>query len=313
MAKVLLDYFFPISEIEIVNAASTSFLKNVAVIAKGIAPDEETPAPEAVTVVTSIAQLEGLTENQEIKQLFNAGLNKITLITVNDIEDAALEGLDREAFTLLVSSDFTKVQVAAMDFGAFGGVIGVTSDDTVFLKAQAAIKNRVAFYSSVENKGANMFAAFGKMLSNQLNWRNQQYTSMPKDDGVNSLGQAEALFEDKISFVMNDSEFGLKLSLFAAGGKAIVAPYINRNLQIDLQSKALVYISGNQPAYTVKQAALLEDSLYSVIDQYVERQWIEEGIVEIKLEQSNFIASGYINITEPKALWRIFGEMSQTL
>lgn len=313
MAKVLLDYFFPISEVEVVNAASTSFLKNVAVITKGIEPDEVTPAPEAVTVVTSVAQLETLTENQAIKQLFNYGLNKITLITVNDIEDAALEGLDREAFTLLVSSDFTKAQVTAMDFGAFGGVIGVSSDDTVFLKAQAAIKNRVGFYSSVENKGENMFAAFGKMLSNQLNWRNQQYTSMPKDDGVNLLGQAEALFEDKISFVMNDSEFGLKLSLFAAGGKAIVAPYITRNLQIDLQSKALIYISGNQPAYTVKQAALLEDSLYSVIDQYVERQWIEEGIVEIKLEQNNFIASGYINITEPKALWRIFGEMSQTL
>jgi hypothetical protein len=53
---------------------------------------------------------------------------------------------------------------------------------------------------------------------------NQQYITMPFADDVGSLGEAETLFDDKISFVISDDEFGKKLSLFCAGGKAIAAP-----------------------------------------------------------------------------------------
>jgi hypothetical protein len=82
---------------------------------------------------------------------------------------------------------------------------------------------------------------------------------------------------------------------------------------LDFQSAALSYISGNQPAYTKKQAALLEDELQKVVKSYVEREWIEAGVVEVSLVNDNFVASADINIAEPKALWRIFGEMRQTL
>jgi hypothetical protein len=107
----------------------------------------------------------------------------------------------------------------------------------------------------------------------------------------------------------------------ACGGKAIVAPYIVRNLEIDMQSKALQYISGNMPSYTHTQAALLEDELDKVLNGdaessnpgYIGKGWIEAGTVSVKLEQDNFVASGYINIAEPKAMWRIFGEIRQTL
>lgn len=198
--------------------------------------------------------------------------------------------------------------------GAFDGVIGVSETDDAFLADQAAIENRCAFHTTSGNKAKNMFFAFGKMLSNSLNWLNQQYITMPFADDVDTLGEANTLFDDKISFVLDDSEFGKRLGLFACGGKAIVAPYIERNLEIDLQSKALSYVSGNMPAYTKTHAALLEDELQKVIDErYVARQLIEDGKIEIKLEQENFVASGYINIAEPNALWRIFGEMRNTL
>jgi hypothetical protein len=134
---------------------------------------------------------------------------------------------------------------------------------------------------------------------------------MPLADDVTSLGDADALFDDDISFVLSDDEYGNRLGLFCAGGKAIVAPYIIRNLQIDLQSKALSYISANQPQYTKVQAALIEDELQKVVDLFITRQWIESGKVEVKLEQSNFVASGYINVSEPSALWRIFGQLTQ--
>jgi hypothetical protein len=136
---------------------------------------------------------------------------------------------------------------------------------------------------------------------------------MPFEDEIASLGAANTLFDDKISFVLSDDEFGKRLGLFAAGGKAIVAPYIVKNLQVDIQSRALSYISGNMPSYTLTQASLLEDELQKVIDSYIERSWISAGVIEVKLEQENFVASAYINIAEPKALWRIFGQVKQTL
>ena len=223
-----------------------------------------------------------------------------------DPQDVFGAAVNLENGAAAVSSD-------TLDVGGFKGVVGVASDDDEFLADQAAIANRCAFHIDTDNGPKNMFFAFGKLLSNSLNWLNQQYVTMPHADDVETLGAANALFDDKISFVISDDEFSERLALFACGGKAIVAPYIERNLEIDIQSKALQYVSGNMPAYTKTQAALLEDELQKVIDSYIERQWIEVGVIEIKLEQDNFVASGYINIREPKALWRIFGEIRQTL
>lgn len=206
-----------------------------------------------------------------------------------------------------------------LDLGSWKGVVGVSSDDDTFLAGQATIENRVAFHTIDANGAKNMFYAFGKILSNPTNWTNQQYIQMPFADDVDQLGEANNLFDQKISFVLSDDEFGSRLGLFAAGGKAITAPYITKNLEIDLQSRALSYISGNQPAYSLTQAALLEDELQKVISGepgnpgYIGRQWIDAGGVEIRLENQNFVANGYINISEPNAMWRIFGEIRQTL
>lgn len=198
--------------------------------------------------------------------------------------------------------------------GAFDGVTGIASTDDTFLATHAAISNRCAFHIASANLGKNMFFAFGKLLSNSLAWRNQQYIPMPFADDVDTLGAANSLFDSRISFVISDSEFSTRLSMFCCGGKAIVAPYISKNLQIDLQSKALQYISGNQPGYTKTAAALLEDELQKVITEgYIDTKQIEAGVVEVSLVQDNFVASGDINIAEPKALWRIFAEMRQTL
>lgn len=197
--------------------------------------------------------------------------------------------------------------------GLFTGVVGIASEDDAVNAANAATPNYVGFHTSGSVGAKNLFFAFGKLLSNALNWTNQQYITMPFADDVDTLGEANALFDDKISFVLDDSQFGKRLGLFAQGASAITAPYIKRNLQIDMQSKALTFISGNQPTYTNTNAALLEDELQKVVQSYIDRQWIDAGTVTVKLEQSDFVASGYINISKPNALWRIFGQMQQTL
>lgn len=310
MSNNLLDYFFPITSVSPTPAASTAFLKQACLV---VSPDDGVTAGVA-TLCTSMAQVTALTENTEAQKLFDAGMSRVYILPADDLDLAdALETYGSLFYTLLISSDFTDSDVTTdLDIGGFTGVVGLSSNDTSFLATQAAIENRCAFYKSGSNGASNLLYAFGKLLSNSLNWLNQQYITMPLADDVTLIGDANALFDDKVSFVFTDSEFGNRLGLFACGGKAIVAPYIVRNFEIDVQSKALSYISGNQPSYTITQASLLEDELQKVPDLYIQRQWIESGNIEIKLEQENFVASGYLNISEPKALWRIFGEIRQS-
>lgn len=307
--KILLDYFFPIAAITPTAQASTAFLKQVLVVVK----PKGGVTPGTITLATAMSGVAALTDNAEAQQLFNAGMSRVYVLPVATLDlDDILEA-SSDFFTVLISSDFSNADVTGADFGTFAGVIGVSSTDATFLEAQAAIERRAAFHTTTGNKAKNMFFAFGKMLANSLSWRNQQYIAMPFADDVDTLGEANNLFDKKINFVISDSEYGNRLGLFAAGGKAIVSPYVLKNLQIDLQSRALTYISANQPAYTKKQAALIEDELDQVVKAYISDQWIEEGDVQVDLREDNFIAAGEIVVTEPKALWRIFGEMRQTV
>ncbi len=308
--KILLDYLFPITAITPTAQASTAFLKQVLVVVKpkaGIAGG----LTGVITACVTPTAVAALTDNVEATQLFNAGMNKVYVLPVATLDIDTQLNASSDFFTMLISSDFTDADVTGADFGVFKGVVGVQSINDTFLALQSVIENRVAFHTTTANKAKNMFFAFGKILSNALHWRNQQYIQMPFADDVATLGQANSLFDSKISFVISDSEYGQRLALFAVGGKAIVAPYILKNLNIDLQSKALSYISANQPAYTLTQAALLEDELDKVVKEYIADEEIEAGDVQVTLVQDNFVAGGEIIVTEPNALWRIFGEMRQ--
>lgn len=430
MTKILLDYIFPIASIVPTAPASTDFLKQVAIVVK----PKGGGSVGVITEASSMAQVLFVTDNTEAQALFDAGMTRVYVITMNDLELATvLQGAP--FFTVLVSSDFSDADMtnasaygtatvtsfanlltgtadtvtiagvtltaqagaatpgtnffqavtsndvtaqslanqinahatlaplviatvvgavvtvtakavgaagnligmayvdngasvgittahlvsaklsggAGITLGSFQGVTGVSSTNDTFLETQAVIANRAAFHTTSGTKAKNMFYAFGKLLSNVLNWTSQQFIEMPLADDIDLLGEANTLFAKKINFVLEDAEYGKRLGLFAAGSKAIVAPYIEKNLKIDLQSKALQYISGNQPAYTLTEAALLEDELQKVIDGYITRRWIDAGIISVLLEQENWTASGYINISEPKAMWRIFGEIRQTL
>lgn len=313
MSNVLLDYFFPITAIEPTPQASTAFLRQVALVVKP--KDMVTPQVTLCTTPTAVA---ALTDNVDATQLFAGGMSRVYLVVSDDLDLATLLNANQGLFyTVLISSDFVKADMdddgeSLIDLGTFPGVLGLAEEDKAFLAVKAAEANTCAFYTA-GNGAKNMCFAFGKLLSNQVAWRNQQYIAMPFADDVTVLGDAEQLFDDKISFVLSDDEFGDRLGLFAVGGKAIFAPYVVKNLEIDLQSEALSYISGNQPAYTVTNAALLEDELSKVIQRYIDQQLIEAGLIEISLVQNNFVANGNINIAEPRALWRIFGELRQAL
>ncbi len=199
--------------------------------------------------------------------------------------------------------------------GAFDGVVGYATSDSNVAQTFGTTENQCGFFISDDNGAMNMFYAFGKLLSNLASWSNQQYISMPADDGVDTLGQANTLFDNRVSFVLQDTQYGNRLALFAAGGKAIAAPYIGKNLRVDLQGRTLSWIAANQPDYTLTNAALLEAELQDEIIQkrYIDTKWISAGVIEVKLLNSNFVGSGFIDIAEPKALWKLVGEMRSTL
>lgn len=305
----LLDYFFPITTIEPTPAASTAFLKQVCVVVK---PTGEVPS--GITLCTTKAAVAALTDNADVDELFDAGMGRVYVLVNDDLDIASiLDAAAQPFYTLIISSDFSDSDVTTdLDIGTFAGVVALSSTSTSFAAAQAAISNRCAMFTTVGTKAKNLCYAFGKLLS-AATWRNQQYITMPYSDGIDTLGDADSLFDDRVSFVLDDPQFGIRLAFFVAGGKAITAPYIKKNFEIDMQSAALTYVSGNQPAYTRTQAALIEDELTKVIDLYVRTQLLENATVEVLLEASNFVATGNLNIAEPKALWKIQAEMRQTL
>lgn len=270
----------------------------------GITAGDEEVVVDGTDIVINIDA--GVSTATQIKAAYDAAEDAVALATCTIVEGQGSAAQAAAAEAPLAGGD-------GLFLGTFTGVVGVSSDDSEFLEAQAVIENRCAFYEAGTTNAKNMFYAFGKLLSNSLNWTNQQYITMPFGDSVTTTGAANSLYDERISFVITSPQYGEKLAFFACGGKAIVAPYIKRNLEIDMQSSALTFVSGNQPGYTKVQAALLEDELQKVIDSYIRRQWLEAGTVEVLLESTNFVASGNINISEPGALWRIFGEIRQTL
>jgi hypothetical protein len=274
--------------------------------------DSVTAGDEVVTVdgkdiVITIDS--GVSTATQIKAKFDASSAAVALASCTIVSGQGGEAQAAAAEDSLEGGD-------GLALGGFEGVVGLQSQDDEVCEDQAVISNRVAFFSNVTNKAKNMCYAFGSLLGNLSNWLNQQYIEMPFDDGVNQLGQALSLFNDRVSFVMQDDEFGKRLGLFAAGGRAIVAPYILKNLRIDLQSRALQWISQNQPDYTIAEASLLEKTLQKdVIDEkYIARGWITSGSVKISVTAgSNFTALGEIEVPTPKALWRVESEMTETV
>lgn len=203
-----------------------------------------------------------------------------------------------------------------MDIGAFKGVYGISSALREVTDVYAVMKNCSAFFEGDGGFGAkSMFYAFGSLLANPSDWRNQQYIAMPSDDGIDLLGDADDLFAAKVSFALNDDEFSNVLAFFACGGKAIIAPYIIKNLMVDSQSKTVSWISGNQPQYTVANAALLENRLNDdVVKLYIDRKWITQGNIQVEVTPGgNFSATASINISEPSALWKLEGELMESL
>lgn len=306
MKDVLLEYVMKVDAYAPTPSASTAYIRKVLCVVK--------PLPEGatgtITECTTKAEVQALT-TANCHVLLEAGLPSVYVLPMNDLNLAdILEATDKKFFTILIDGAFTNEDLNALDDGDFAGVIGWSVENREQAKNWGYGNNNVGFYDLDVNGSQNMYYAFGKMLSAN-NWKNQQYIEMPFGSGISSINQAELMFEDSISFVLTSEEYKNRLALFASNRRAIVAPYVYEELTLKLQSKALQYISLNQPNYTEAEASLLEDALQGVVDGYVEQGILTHGKVVVSLTDEQFVAQASINIPEPKALWRIRATMKQ--
>lgn len=271
--------------------------------------DTATAGSEVVTVtdaLISVTMEDGVSTADQLKTALDASSQASALIST------AVETGEGSTAQAAFAEDNLE-DGAQVEVGTWGGVVGVHSSDTAFLAIQAVITNRTAFFGNGVNKAKNMFYAFGKLLSAR-DWENQQYVEMPYNDGIDTLSEAENLFDSKISFVINSVEYGNRLSLFTNNRKAIVAPYIFEYFQISMQGWGVSYIALNMPKYTLKEASLLENDLKEKAEaRFVATEMVESLTVKISLVEDNFEANGDLVIAEPKALWRVNAVLQQGL
>ena len=306
MKDVLLEYVMKVDAYAPTPSASTAYIRKVLCVVK--------PLPEGatgtITECTTKSEIQALT-TANCHVLLEAGLPSVYVLPMNDLNIAdVLAETDKKFFTILIDGAFTNEELNALDDGDFNGVIGWSVENREQAKNWGYGNNNVGFYDLDVNGSQNMYYAFGKMLSANT-WKNQQYIEMPFGSGISSINQATLMFEDSISFVLTSDEYQNRLALFASNRRAIVAPYVYEELTLKLQSKALQYISLNQPNYTEAEASLLEDALQGVVDGYVEQGILTHGKVVVSLTDEQFVAQASINIPEPKALWRIKATMKQ--
>lgn len=306
MSNVVLDYAFKVSATPIIPSADTSWLKNPAVVVKA----SET-YPAGIYTITSKDQFAEYTANENIKSILDVKSYCYLIVTDSlDLEEI-LEANKTNFFTVIISDDFTIADfgedMANLKLGSYDGVIAyanpvVSSEDRTFVDAFA--KKWCAFDGTVNN----MCHAFSKLLGDS-SWKNQQYIDMP-DAGYNDLGKAEYDFEKRVSFVIND-ELKYYLGFLAVGGRAIIAPYIIKEIEIKHQSRALTWIAANQPTRNIVNAKLLQDRLNEIYDSYLANNQIERGFTEVTLNDDDaFSCRATIDLTDPTALWRIFANLT---
>lgn len=307
---ILLDYAFNVVINPAIPTVSTAWLKDSLAIVK----PKSGVTPGTITKCISAAEIAAITDNTQVAEYLTAGKSYIYVLAVAslaDIDAAMVADTHRyKYYTIIISNDFVTADLTTADYGDFTGVVAKCFADQAEAKAFGVTENRCAFYvKTATNIGKNMFYAFGKLFS-AVSWKNQQFITMPYDDGIYALGDAESAFNDRVSFTLTSDDFGKKLGFFVVGQKAIIAPYIFKEMVIELQNRAVQYINTNQPQYTVTQGTLLENALQEdVIDDYIKNNLVSSGSIKITVDDENFEATGTITVPTPTALWRVSAEL----
>lgn len=311
-ANILLDYAFKFTEKTGIKAADLSYLHNLAVIVK----PKVSSAAKTVDV-TSATEAATHTDAESLGAFFTGGLNKITLVLADTLDDATPLLDHTKFYTVCIDDAYNSSDVKAYNPTAYLGIIGAAFGVKADAETYAATKNRCAFFDSATYTTYGLNFAFGKLLSG-VYWRDQQYvnTSITQIFAVSTIGDAEDLFSKKVSFYLEDKQYGKRLGFFGAGGDAITVPYIREEIKRIVQSTGVNYLALNQPRNITLSRIRLEDALQDKIDSYASAPFYyldDSGLNDIELTASSeaFVLNGQLFIDVAEPIWRVKVEAIQ--
>lgn len=314
MANILLDYAIPFSQVTTLPPPNYGHLHKLAVVVQHDVPGTTADA----TLVSDPAELPALTAfAPELEGAFDGGLPSITLIRVDDVAadlPALIDGKENEFFTLFGHQSVVLADFLAASEGWLG-VRGSVSNDPadVDIPKQA----RVCLFGNLGPtiSSYNPLLAFGSLLSG-ARWRNQQYMSTTETTGlITTKGICEALFDERVSFWLQDDDNGNRLGFFGAGGESITTPYINEEVQLNVQYQMANYVTVNQPFNVAVSRASLARLGNKLVGEYIDIGYLDpdaQNIVTITDAAETFVVSGALVISPSVALWRVRMDAYQT-
>lgn len=311
MANILLDYAVPFSQVESLPPPSMGFLHRIGVIV----PTEATMTESQITLVTDPTELAALTaHSEELKGFFDGGGSQMYVINLLAMEDLEplLEGKESDFYTLYAHTSALGLLPSAL---TWTGVKSTSQELETGNFALAATDKTCIFASAGDMANYNPLYAFGKLMSS-ASWRNQQYISTSVSDGaIDTLGAANTLFDERVSFFIEDSEHGNRLGFFVAGGQSITTPYISKEVEMNMQYAMTNFITVNQPFNTSISRADLERVGNKLLLEYVERGYLDaDKVNKIVVTDSPeaFVVSGNLTTSPAVALWRVRMDAYQT-
>ncbi|HBC3828662.1 TPA: hypothetical protein ACVU43_003017 [Vibrio parahaemolyticus] len=258
------------------------------------------PSQFKVVPIYDTTSIATYTDNTEVPFFMTGGLEKIyLLIQASEVDPASVDAIDfdpTDYFTLCFSSDVPIADAQNIDFADFEGVKAyATSDKT---QAEELAAQDTAFFDE-NGSYAGCYEAFGRLLS-QTYWRNCQYyvlDSSNQTTTIKTVGEADDLFEKRISFFLNGSD-GPTLGFFGNGNAAITKAYVDRLTKLQTQEAITAYIQTNTPNNTAIQRVNIEEAASEVIETY-------EAYPYSYLDPD---ADNYINIVKSDELYTVGGQ-----
>lgn len=320
VGSILRDYVVKFSISEPIPTPSTDWVKKIGVVVKPKSGGSVSEGEYLISTRSQIAEYTNLTTPQRI---LDAGSISFYLIVVEELANIEKVYHTGKYYTMLFSEDFTDQEViqykTTTGFSFFDGLFAKTfgrdEDKANTWLDQAKVMSDFICYGTNLNSDQstynydNLYYALGSLLSLDT-LDNRQYIELPVSDNIIDLADADNLFNDRISLSTSDVDYGNRLSGFFVGGQPIIAPYVDKLLQLDLQAAAVTVTNLYKPNMTVSALAKVKDYLYQkVILKYINPDIIPNITLTLEANDEGWTAKGKITLSSIKALWRYLIEI----